>query len=138
MVPKPTVPNEGNRYILTLLVYLCLTSWTSPKAPRPITLIRLKSSAFIRFSTICSEISTSKIQIYYFSYIKRHYFLINDLCLGEYLHRLTKASTFLIFLMAGWSQSDTRACTASSRQSTLMMDLKNRHYRTLSIFRTTS
>ena len=44
-----------------------------------------------------------------------------------YLHLLTKASMFFIFLMAGWSQSETRACTASSKQSTLTMDLKRCH-----------
>ena len=34
---------------------------------------------------------------------------------------------FLIFLMAGWSQSATKACTASSRQSTLIIDLLGKH-----------
>ena len=33
---------------------------------------------------------------------------------------------FLIFLRAGWSQSATRACTASNRQSTLTIDLENK------------
>ena len=38
------------------------------------------------------------------------------------LYLLVKVSMFLIFLMLVWSQSATRDCTASSRQSTLMMD----------------
>ncbi len=57
---------KNKRYV-TLLVNLCLTSWTSPKAPLPMTLIRLKSSVFIRFSPISSETSTSETRSFYFN-----------------------------------------------------------------------
>ena len=46
---------------ITFFVNLCLTNWTSPKAPLPMTLIRLKSSVFIRHWPISEDTSASKI-----------------------------------------------------------------------------
>ena len=42
------------------MVNLCLTSWTSPKAPLPMTLTSLKSSVFIRHCPISADTSASK------------------------------------------------------------------------------
>ena len=45
--------------VLTFFVNLCLTNWTSPKAPLPMTLIKLKSSVFIRHCPISADTSAS-------------------------------------------------------------------------------
>ena len=44
----------------TFLVDLCRTNWTSPKAPRPITFMTLKSFGFIRSVDRVSQLCPSK------------------------------------------------------------------------------
>lgn len=91
----------------------CRTSWTSPKAPRPINLMTSKSSGFIRRLTISLASSVSGNWINSIS----QGFVWN--CTNS--HRLLYASMFFNDFTGSRPQSAMRAVTVSRRLSTHAM-----------------